>query len=214
MAMIVNENFRSFVPVGAWEKQNRAQFFSLDGEWDDSGESELMRLTTSQYMPSYKSDLIIYPPRRVQDEYLPLNDNTRLPFSHWKSGLPNEQEFYPFIIAPAIALGAGAVRSSFAKGKICKGQGLTGAEKRACKKAIKSVCGNKPLLRKDKKLAWEKCASSATVGESEVIDATKEEKTTTSKQGLTNNQKAGIAVGAVVGFGLLMLAVVSMTKKN
>lgn len=197
MAMIVNENFRAFVPANRWDNYNRAQFFSFTAdESDDSGEKFFIKLGTKQYMPSYKSDLIIYPPNRVQDEYLPLNDNTRLPFSHWKSGLGNEQEFYPFIIS---------------KGKVCRGMGLSGTEKRACKKQIKSSCGNKPIFGRARKDEWTKCASSASISDSQITDAGKQEQEPATKT-LSNNAKAGIAIGAIAGIGLLMWAVIAMTK--
>ena len=103
------------------------------------------------------------------------------------------------------------------KGKLCKAAGLTGAEKRACKKQIKIACKNRPLLGKQKKAAWDTCAASVQIGDQEVSQSQQELAALQSQEksaGLSTGVKIGLGVGAFATSLLLMYVIVTATKKK
>jgi hypothetical protein len=98
------------------------------------------------------------------------------------------------------------------KGKLCKGAGLTGAEKRACKKNIKNTCRHKPLFGSAKKLKWSQCANGAVVTPEQSAKETAD-----SLIPSTEKDAGGISTGAkvMIGVGVLgFLALVGFAVAN
>jgi hypothetical protein len=101
------------------------------------------------------------------------------------------------------------------KGKLCKGAGLTGVEKRACKKNIKNTCGRKPMFGSAKKLKWSQCANGAVVTPEQSAKETADSLIPSSEKdagGMSTGAKVMIGVG-VVGFLALVGFAVANKKK-
>lgn len=101
------------------------------------------------------------------------------------------------------------------KGKLCSAAGLTGAEKRACKKNIKTTCGHKPLFGSAKKQKWAQCAQGAVVTPEQSAKETADSLIPSSNErdvtGLSTGAKVMIAVGAI---GFVTLVGFAIANKN
>lgn len=94
------------------------------------------------------------------------------------------------------------------KGKLCKGAGLSGAEKRACKKNIKATCGRKPMFGRAKKDKWATCAGANVVTPEQSAQETADKLVPTREdEGLSTGAKVAIAFGAVGFLALVGFAV-------
>jgi len=131
--LLPSEPAIKLVPADAFDKMMARENF-LDFTSSQNSEVE----TVDWNNPPYEGE---------GDEDL---DSLNTPFNHWKPSVKGA------IINDDFFAVAG-------RGKLCKGAGLTGAEKRACKKIIKSKCKGKPLFGRAKKEAWAKCAEEAVV---------------------------------------------------
>lgn len=89
------------------------------------------------------------------------------------------------------------------KGKLCKMSGLSGADKKSCKKNIKATCGRKPLFGRAKKDAWSKCASSAVVSPEQQAQEMAEKLVPTTKQ-------SGMGTGAIVMIGVAVVGTLAL----
>ena len=90
------------------------------------------------------------------------------------------------------------------KGKLCKAAGLTGAEKRACKKNVKNICGRKPLFGRAKKEGWLKCAEGAVV--------TPEQAAKEAAEALVppSEERKGLGTGAIVMISVAALGFIAL----
>jgi hypothetical protein len=99
------------------------------------------------------------------------------------------------------------------KGKLCKGAGLSGAEKRACKKNIKTSCGRKPMFGRAKKEKWATCASANIVTPEQSAQETADKLVPTKEEGgLSTGAKVMIAVGTIGFLAFVGFAVASKKK--
>jgi hypothetical protein len=195
-----NRKYKNYKHVDPWfiREELRPEYRYVPRDRFDQIMSTLHKSEFSNFTSASASEVEIINPRgikRVQEEYMPLNELFQK-FSHYKTGLPNEDVFYPF-----------------AKGKFCKSQGLTGAEKRACKKQIKMTCGNRPVFGRAKKEAWDRCVASATVTPQQ---AQQEEQMPSApeQRKMSAGMQAVIGVSAVVVFGALVYGITKMAGKK
>ena len=91
------------------------------------------------------------------------------------------------------------------KGKLCKAAGLTGVEKRACKKNIKNTCGRKPLFGRAKKEEWLKCAEGAVVTPEEAAKEAAEQLVPPSAE-----RGAGLGTGATIMIGVAVVGFIAL----
>lgn len=139
---------------------------------------------------------------RWEEENKEALDSLHTKFDHWKvKGLGARP-----IIQDNFFAAAG-------KGKQCKAAGLTGAEKRACKKNIKTTCGHKPLFGKAKKASWLTCSSGAIVTpEQAAQDAAEKLVPTSEDKGLSTGAKVMLAVAIVGTLALITVAIIRSKK--
>lgn len=85
--------------------------------------------------------------------------------------------------------------------KRCSAAGLTGSERRACRKNIISKCGRKPLNR-IKKQAWGKCAEGIEIEDKDIEKAEQE-----IERLEREIEKTGLSIGAkfVIGTGIVLI---------